>query len=59
MNDCCVETFCTEVPVFGGRVIIWGWQCFTCPAEVDGFTSLVAAEQAAEEHRTMRLGAAS
>lgn len=51
MSDCHVETFCTEMPVFGGTVVIWGWQCFTCPSEVDGFVSLVAAEQAGEEHR--------
>lgn len=49
--SCRVETFCTEMPVFGGTVLIWGWQCMTCPSEVDGFVSLVAAEQAAEEHR--------
>jgi len=59
VTDCRVETFCTEYPVFGGTVLLWGWQCHTCPSEADGFTSLVAAEQAGEEHRTLQLGAAS
>jgi hypothetical protein len=30
----------------------WGWQCFTCGAEAEGFHHLYDAEDAMDEHAT-------
>lgn len=38
---------------FGGSFLTptsWGWQCFTCHDECDGFTTEAAANQSADEH---------
>ncbi len=41
---CHVETWTT----FGRQ---WGWSCFTCKDEEDGFPSIAEAEAAGEQHR--------
>lgn len=45
MSGCYVEAFTAD-----GK-IGWGWQCFTCPDERDGYPTLQAAEDAGEHHR--------
>ena len=29
---------------------LWGWQCFTCGTEAEGFLSIARAEADAEQH---------